>query len=371
MSGSSHFVPGKILWLPKISDISTYAELNANSTIPKKCFGHSVLVLSSAAERNTDCVTILILTSFDNGTNIETKIKYRKHKPSDYVPIHPAVAFVSGPPSLRLCASEQFTRHIWAAPREPQRCPKAWLQETWPQVWKGRAKERRIEQRSLQELALYAVQTGYNRPVYSDFLEAHAAPAPAQALAPIPIPATERSPLLPARSVSVDMGENFSASWAHMNRVRQTDERNSPFASTPTCQPLGRSVSASQWYIASQRGPILPQTNPMYPGTQPRSVARVAGPSPHKERSSTGEAFFRVLLGFVMLGLLGGVVWGVYMAVFWLFSVFRNAPTDLIGTVGPMGRWIARVAEDVGQWLFEALKALGIWLRGSLKGSHV
>lgn len=168
------------------------------------------------------------------------------------------------------------------------------------------------------------MQTGYNRPVYRDFLEAYAAPAPAPvpAPAPIPVPAIERSPLLPARPVRAGMGEDFSASWAHMNRVRRTDEENSPFTSTPTYQTLSCSMSASQWHIAPQRGPILPQTNPVYPGTRPRRVAKVAGPSPYEEGSSTGVALFQVFLGFIILGLIGGVVWGVYMGLFGFLACF-------------------------------------------------
>ena len=68
-----------------------------------------------------------------------------------------------GAPTLRLCRdpglTPQFTKHTWADACIPALCPKVWLREARPQVSADGASERvlrKVEDSSLQELALYA-----------------------------------------------------------------------------------------------------------------------------------------------------------------------------------------------------------------------
>jgi len=60
MLNSSHFIPGTILWLPKRRDIDDFDSCVLYNTVPRRCFGHSVLVLRE--ERPTNCITILIVS---------------------------------------------------------------------------------------------------------------------------------------------------------------------------------------------------------------------------------------------------------------------------------------------------------------------
>jgi len=173
--------PGAILWLPKLRVNS----LHETGTVPDLCFGHPVLVL--AADRLSNSVFILILTTFRGNGPQPAHIQARGHSPYNYLPIYPAKPHIDGIPSLFLQASQKLVRDNWVYVKEIYRCPKAWLQETWDENWLSPYLSRKITSNSLHSLISYTRSKGYDLSTYNGVLRyqnaPHVSPRPAPRIA--------------------------------------------------------------------------------------------------------------------------------------------------------------------------------------------
>ncbi|KAF2473607.1 uncharacterized protein BDR25DRAFT_386417 [Lindgomyces ingoldianus] len=178
----SYFEPGTILWLPKRRDILC-SYLESTNTVPNRCFGHPVLVLGVNSSNNSVYILIHEITSFacsNDIAEIRTKVFRRGHDLDDYLPIHPAARFTHSVPTLHLFPSQELARNNWVHVREPYRCPKAWVEQTWDENWVRPHLSRRIETSSVHALARYAISQGYKARVYKKLLEKHASPVEAR-----------------------------------------------------------------------------------------------------------------------------------------------------------------------------------------------
>ncbi|KAH7122784.1 hypothetical protein B0J11DRAFT_608411 [Dendryphion nanum] len=279
---------GTILWLPKQKDIEEFDVVDPYNTVPDKCFGHSVLVLGE--EKHINCITILILTSFSGGEKVHRKVKGRGHKPRNYIPIHPAPPLIEGTPSLRLSASQEFVKQIWANVLTPHRCPKAWLQTTWPRLWKWDERGRRIEPNSLHTLVLYAMQEGYNPVVYREILERYTVSS--MALHPHPGP------------VRVNMPED-SYTYMPATIAIPPNRRHDSFLSP-------RSEGNNPRHVLPEHEPLLPQTNRRSnPITHPY---RAAGTPMTDLRGTAFIVDFVVRLPkrLLFLGVIIGAAWTIF-----------------------------------------------------------
>ncbi|KAF2705434.1 hypothetical protein K504DRAFT_537030 [Pleomassaria siparia CBS 279.74] len=332
MLDSSHFIPGTILWLPKQKDIVNFDGLDPDNTVPDKCFGHSVLVL--AEEKHTNCIIILILTSFGGGKKIRHRVRSRGHMLQDYVPIHPARHLVQGTPSLQLSTSQEFVRQIWANVVEPRKCPKAWLQVTWFEIWKWHERSRRIEPSSLHLLALYAMQKQYDLAVYREILERHTA----RTISPCP----------QSNPVCVNIPDD---AYTPATVVMPPEAPHDSF-SIPRSEP-----NAGPRRMRPELEPLLPQTNRRsHLITHSYPEAAASGACSGGRGPSAMDFLGRLLKVLLALGVLIGVPWVGYVAVTWLVTACKNAIASIASVA--WGK-IATIALDV----WRALGGIGLQLR--------
>ncbi|ORY19039.1 hypothetical protein BCR34DRAFT_595865 [Clohesyomyces aquaticus] len=326
MLAASHFNLGTILWLPKQKDIPDFDELHPHNTVPDRCFGHPILIIG--LNKSTGCATVLILTSFGESVKIFEKIKYRHHQPDGYVPIEPAHRLYPGTPTLQLCSSQRLARDNWAYLKEPHRCPKAWLEETWADNWIFPASSRVVAHSSLHSLAVYATSKGFDPRVYK-LLKRQTEPTPvaypksspvrvndptnSHRTAPTPTPYSQAGPV------------HVNIQPSTYNTVPATDSRCAVCPSVPSYLPIPE-PNIRQWWTPSESTSLLPQAN-----HRPRPVADPYRRVRSEEPGSEGERPSRVGLVcslLLFLGLIGGFTWGGYIVVTWIIAVCRD-------TIGP------------------------------------
>lgn len=158
---------------------------------------------------------------------------------------------------------------------EPYQCPKVWLQETWPQIWRWNERGRRIEPSSLHSLALYAAQNRYDPAVYGAML---------------------------GKQTTVAMPTNVP--------------RNTP-------DFLG---SGSTYYLSREVEPLLPQTNRRpHPNTRHNWTAGASGADGRGRGPSAVEFGVRVLKVLLFVSVIIGVPWIGYIAAARLVIACKEA----------------------------------------------
>ncbi|KAF2649178.1 hypothetical protein K491DRAFT_721900 [Lophiostoma macrostomum CBS 122681] len=394
MLSPSQFTPGTILWLPKQAHLEPSETLTAYHTVPERCFGHPVLVLTSD-KHVTDNITILILTSFGGGTDINQRVRKRGHALHDYVPVHPAQSLVEGTatPTLRLRSCQEFKRHIWANVRYPVHCPKHWLQATWANVWKkighGRQRERKIESSSLHELAMYAVQMGFDSGVYRDMLEEYtaAAAAPQSSLT-----AGRYGQPGPVR-IDIDIPQEGYGTSAHTPPApympQISGRLNDAYANTAVAVPplCSSDQTARVHRISAEREPLLPRVHAnrrphpqsttylpeFYDSAGRRTrLGTGAGASPGARPSGSSWLVIigRSLQVVLFLCVIIGVPWLAYLAATWLVVAAKNGIVSFAGAIREkivviaMGVW--RGILGLGPLLRALCGRLMAWIRAKV-----
>ncbi|CAI6332138.1 unnamed protein product [Periconia digitata] len=360
MPGISHSTPGDILWLPKRRDVGdSDPRAASHNTVPQDCFGHPVLVIGEVDSKKT--VAVLILTTFRGGNKIQHRIEGRGHEPGDYVPISPAFCFVAGAPTLRLSSMKQLNKLVWVN-ITPHRCPKVWLQETWPRIWKGEDRGQGVEQSSLYELALYALRNGYDPVVYKKLRDTHA-PPPTYTPFSFPEPVSafidvyeSQQPVAPVISPKLFcVPRNLSA-------VPQ------PPLPPPPFQPYDHSRETE---------PLLPRSNSRSYSIIPCSSDKQASKYGWVKTGPVVKYLVRLFKIVAVLAVIVGVPWLAYLAI----TRAATALTRLIISIGKivsgklgeigMGIWhgIRNGFCGLGRQLGGLFAKLGTWIKNMMRGT--
>jgi hypothetical protein len=208
---------------------------------------------------------------------------------------------------------------------EPYQCPKAWLQETWPQVWRWDKRSGRIEPSSLRSLLLYATQKEYNPAAYEAMIGKH---------------------------TTVAMPPNVPRNTPYILRSDSTD-----------CSSR----------ISREVEPLLPQTNRRpHPNTRQNWAAGASGADGRGRGPSAVAFVVRVLKVLLSLGLIVGASWIGYIAAAWLVIACKHTSAALASAAwGKIA--IPGVAVDAWQSSRGSVSRLSVlcrslvaWIRGML-----
>lgn len=179
---------------------------------------------------------------------------------------------------------------------EPYQCPKVWLQETWPQVWRWNERGRRIEPNSLHSLALYGAQNRPGLAIYGVMLGK-------QTIVATPTNVPHNTPDVPR-----------SESTYYSSRVSR------------------------------EREPLLPQTNRCpHPNTRQKWAAGASGADGRGSGPSAVEFGVRVLKVLLFVGVIIGAPWIGYIGAARLVISWKKAAAAL---ASPAWANIATIAID-------------------------
>ncbi|PSN65650.1 hypothetical protein BS50DRAFT_63720 [Corynespora cassiicola Philippines] len=384
MLPSTLLSPGTILWLPRAHDIPTYADSRCD--IPPKCFGHPVLILNTDTSRKL--TQLLIMTSFQNSTNIGARIINRKHTAKSYLSFFPADPLSQGAPSLVLCRGslpeaphshtqpqrktktkkQRLKKKSWVYVQDIYTCPTAWLEETWDELWANPTLEgkRGIDGKSLEVLGLWGQGLGVALGV-GDVLPP-----------PVPRYSEARRDILHhnvledragaagvgvrsmVRAQPVGQPRGYTSPHTRSHHIEDHRTQRSQFDRWDIILTPEAPIRPSELIGATpnSRAPLLTRTRlPDYGSrwtrTQPSawSNRRTSSRDQHLRKkivSALSVLFFLLVLVLIACGLLFLVAFLIHTVIIWAESLWNDT---LLPDIRAVGKWFGNLWASFVNWI--------------------